>query len=248
MTPWPPSRRRTAPARRAPWPTSSSSSAMRQRRHHHHAGHEVGGQVGEDAVVGDAVEVLDRERPGRRAGDEADHEQARSIQSRPRWSRPSGQGRPTARGARGQTSASATSAAVAQNDISKPGCTTTSGSISRMISAASASECRLIARRSSRMARKATEAVIAARRAGGVRAGEHQVGADRDQPAGGGDLLAVHPQRQPGPGGDQEAQREEHEAAERRRVQAGDRQHVGQARGAQVVARLGGSASPGGWW
>ncbi len=72
----------------------------------------------------------------------------------------------SARGVRGQTSASATSAAVAQNDISKPGCTTTSGSISRMISAASASERRLIACRSSRIAMNATEAVIAARRAG----------------------------------------------------------------------------------
>ena len=54
-------------------------------------------------------------------------------------------GSPSARGARGQISASATSDAVAQNDISKPGCTTTSGSVSRMISAASARDRRLIA-------------------------------------------------------------------------------------------------------
>ena len=140
-----------------PWPTSLQQQRDGQRRHHHHAGHEVGGQVGEHAEVGDAVEVLDRERAGRRAGHQADHEQGdRSSRGRAGASA-IGQGRPTARGGRGQTSASATSEAVAQNDISKPGCTTTSGSASRMISAASASERRLIACRSSRMATKATD-------------------------------------------------------------------------------------------
>ena len=84
---------------------------------------------------------------------------------------------------RRHTSDRAMSEAVAQNDISKPGCTTTSGSITRMISAASASERRLIACRSIRIAANATEAVIAARRAGigqRGRTGERERGCERE--------------------------------------------------------------------
>jgi hypothetical protein len=53
------------------------------------------------------------------------------------------------------------------NDFSNPGATTTSGSMSRTSRAAIDRECMLIARRSNRIAAKATDAVIAARRAGG---------------------------------------------------------------------------------
>ena len=77
-----------------------------------------------------------------------------------------GSGRPPAP-RRGNRSASATSAAVAQKDIWKPGSATATGCSARTIRAAAASDRRLMARRSHRMARKATAAVIAARRAGG---------------------------------------------------------------------------------
>ena len=78
-----------------------------------------------------------------------------------------GQGTEISFTGRGQISASATRAAVAANDIWKPGSVTASGWISSTAIAASASAWRLIAWRSASTARKATEAVIAALSAGG---------------------------------------------------------------------------------
>ena len=78
-----------------------------------------------------------------------------------------GRGTLISRGRRGQDSASATRAAVAANDIWKPGVTMASGCSSRTAKAATASAFMLMADRSRIMARKATEAVIAARSAGG---------------------------------------------------------------------------------
>ncbi len=89
------------------------------------------------------------------------------VQSRRRWGAAMYQGRPLTGAGRGQASARATRAAVAQNDISNPGETTTSGWSASKVRAARARECRLSARRSQRMATKAAPAVIAARRAGG---------------------------------------------------------------------------------
>src|SRR3569832_1054801 len=67
---------------------------------------------------------------------------------------------------RGQISASATRAAVAANDIWKPGCTMDSGRPSRTIPAAKARALKVMALRSSRMAAKAIEAVAQERTAG----------------------------------------------------------------------------------
>ena len=83
-----------------------------------------------------------------------------------RWKAKIGQGALISRVRGGQASASATRAAVAAKDIWKPGWATASGCSASTISAATASALRLIARRSSRMARKATVAVTAARIAG----------------------------------------------------------------------------------
>ncbi len=78
-----------------------------------------------------------------------------------------GHGVEISRGLAGQASARATRAAVAANDIWKPGVTMASGWSSRTAKAATAKACMPIAWRSSRMAMKAIEAVIAARSAGG---------------------------------------------------------------------------------
>ena len=78
-----------------------------------------------------------------------------------------GQGTSISFTGRGQISASATRAAVAANDIWKPGSVTASGCSSNTAIAARASACRLIAWRSASTAAKATDAVIAARSAGG---------------------------------------------------------------------------------
>ena len=63
---------------------------------------------------------------------------------------------------------------------------------------------------------------------------------DRQQGRRRGDLLAVDPQRQPRPCRDRHTKEEERKAAQRRGVQTGDGQHVGEARTAQVVAMVGG--------
>ena len=78
-----------------------------------------------------------------------------------------GSGAEISRGRTGQASTSATSAAVAANDIWKPGVTMASGWSSSTAKAATARACMVIAWRSSRMAMKAIEAVMAARSAGG---------------------------------------------------------------------------------
>ena len=78
-----------------------------------------------------------------------------------------GHGAEISRGRTGQASTSATSAAVAANDIWKPGVTMASGWNSRTTKAATASACMVMAWRSSNTARNAIEAVIAARSAGG---------------------------------------------------------------------------------
>lgn len=77
------------------------------------------------------------------------------------------QGAEISRTGAGQASARATSAAVAANDIWKPGSVTASGCSRSTPIAASARACRLIACRSARIAANATAAVIAARSAGG---------------------------------------------------------------------------------
>ncbi|MNX95273.1 hypothetical protein D3C86_1275410 [compost metagenome] len=68
---------------------------------------------------------------------------------------------------RGQTSTRATRAAVAANDIWNPGVTMASGCSNRTAKAATANACMVTACRSSRMATKAIDAVIADRSAGG---------------------------------------------------------------------------------
>ncbi len=78
-----------------------------------------------------------------------------------------GQGAANSRIRRGQTSTSATSAAVAANDIWNPGVTTASGRSKSTAKAAADSARMVTACRSVRIARKAIDAVIAARSAGG---------------------------------------------------------------------------------
>ena len=67
----------------------------------------------------------------------------------------------------GQTSTKATKAAVAAKDIWKPGVTMASGCKASTTMAATASPCMVTACRFRSMAKKAIEAVIAARSAGG---------------------------------------------------------------------------------
>ena len=84
-----------------------------------------------------------------------------------RWTARIGQGADISRGRFGQASTRATKAAVAANDIWKPGVTMASGCMAKTMKAATARPCIVTACRSSKMARKAMEAVIAARSAGG---------------------------------------------------------------------------------
>ena len=90
-----------------------------------------------------------------------------SVQVTAACARRIGQGTSISRTGRGQASARATRAAVAAKDIWNPGSVTASGCNSRTAMAARARACRLIAWRSTRIAQKATPAVIAARSAGG---------------------------------------------------------------------------------
>ncbi len=88
-------------------------------------------------------------------------------QSFSRWARRIGQGAAISREAWGQTSTMASRAAVAANDIWKPGWVTASGWKASTTRAAMARLCRVSARRSSRTAIEATAAVMAERWAGG---------------------------------------------------------------------------------
>jgi hypothetical protein len=110
--------------------------------------------------------VVHRERPRRQARHEAGR-QRRKHPDHDRLRPADPPGREISRTGLGQASARATSAVVAANDIWKPGAAAASGCSARMINAATARVRRLIAWRSNRMAAKATEAVIAARSAGG---------------------------------------------------------------------------------
>ena len=92
---------------------------------------------------------------------------AAPTQAPVRWTARMARGAEISRGRRGQASTRATSAAVAAKDIWKPGVTMASGWSNRTTKAATARACMVIACRSSRMARKAMEAVTAARSAGG---------------------------------------------------------------------------------
>ena len=92
---------------------------------------------------------------------------AAPIQPPVRWMARMGQGAEISFGRCGQASTSATSAAVAAKDIWNPGVTMASGWSSRTTKAATARACMVIACRSSSTARKAMEAVTAARSAGG---------------------------------------------------------------------------------
>lgn len=78
-----------------------------------------------------------------------------------------GQGAEISLGPVGQASTKATRAAVAAKDIWNPGVTMASGCMARTMKAATARPCMVTAWRSSSMARKAMDAVIAARSAGG---------------------------------------------------------------------------------
>ncbi|MNJ33475.1 hypothetical protein D3C77_281610 [compost metagenome] len=93
--------------------------------------------------------------------------QAASSQLPNRCTATIGQGAANSRLRRGQTSTRATRAAVAANDIWNPGVATASGRNSSTTNAAAASARMVTACRSASMARKATEAVTAARSAGG---------------------------------------------------------------------------------
>ena len=93
--------------------------------------------------------------------------QAASSQLPNRCTATMGQGAANSRMRRGQTSTRATRAAVAANDIWNPGVTTASGRSNSTTKAAAASARIVTACRSANTARKAMEAVTAARSAGG---------------------------------------------------------------------------------